>query len=92
MIGGAADPPPPLILAVNKMDLFESAVLTTDEICEKFDANFVGIFFVSALTGNNVDQLFCCAGIEALRFTHRLGNLGRSESSVEERTGRGVCC
>jgi hypothetical protein len=29
--------------------------MVREEICEKFDAGFIGMFLVSPMTGNNVD-------------------------------------
>jgi small GTP-binding protein len=65
----SCDTPPPIILAINKMDLTENMTVGRDAIHEKYDSQFIGIFFVSALSGEGVDQLFALAAVEAAKFS-----------------------
>ena len=69
LVTNACSPVPPLVLAVNKTDDFEHAVYTVDEINNQFKDKFKGIFFVSALSGENIDQLFEFAAVEAVNFS-----------------------
>lgn len=69
LVRGACTPCPPLVLAVNKMDDYERATMTTDEINEQFRDKFKAIFFVSALSGENIDQLFDYVACEANTFS-----------------------
>ncbi|KAH0790539.1 small GTP-binding protein [Histomonas meleagridis] len=59
---------PPMALAVNKIDKTDSAVLTESEIHSEYDSLFEIIFFVSALSGKDVDNLFSYAAIESFKF------------------------
>jgi len=68
MLKCACDDIPPMILAINKMDLFEKAVLDTNEIENKHKNTFKHIIFASAQTGENVDILFTKAAKEGLLF------------------------
>ena len=88
----SCDAVPPLVLAVNKMDIVESAVLSVDDIHERFREMFTAIFFVSALTGENVEQLFRLAAIEAVKFAGELEK--RKEGALQEADpeARRRCC
>jgi GTPase SAR1 family protein len=88
----SCDQPPPMVLAVNKMDLAESAVLTQDEIQERYGFNFRATFFVSALTGECVDQLFTSAAVEAGRFSAKVPEVKTTEVTVGGGGGDGGCC
>jgi small GTP-binding protein len=57
---------PPIVLAVNKIDLVDSRE-TFPSLTSKFFGQF-DIFFVSAKTGENVSELFQAAVIHAIRF------------------------
>ncbi|EAX90780.1 small GTP-binding protein, putative [Trichomonas vaginalis G3] len=52
---------PPLVLAINKIDL-DSKVYSESDVITRFTQQFAKIFFVSATTGYKVDQLFTEAG------------------------------
>jgi small GTP-binding protein len=58
---------PPLILAVNKVDL-DSRKELVSQVEAEHASQFDAIFFVSALTGQGVADLFDTAGIHAARF------------------------
>jgi hypothetical protein len=51
------------------MGLVETTTVGRDAVHEKYDGQFIGIFFVSALSGEGVDQLFALAAVEAARFS-----------------------
>jgi small GTP-binding protein len=69
LLSSANDVLPPIVLAVNKVDLRESAVKSEEEIQEEFGQRFAGIFFVSAATNEEVNNLFMFAALVGLRFT-----------------------
>jgi Rab family protein len=58
---------PPIVLAVNKIDLVDSRE-TFPALSSKFLRQFDDAFFVSAQTGENVPELFQAAVIRAIRF------------------------
>jgi small GTP-binding protein len=67
----ACDPCPPLLLAVNKIDLTENALYSHEEIIDKYGSQFAGVFFISALSGENIENLFSAAANEAARYGKR---------------------
>jgi small GTP-binding protein len=71
-VASSCEIPPPILLAVNKMDLVEEAIKTIDEIHTEFDDSFQGMFFVSALTGEGIASLFNSAAIEAAGFSAKV--------------------
>jgi small GTP-binding protein len=91
IVTSSCEQTPPMILAVNKTDLKEKAKMSPDEIQEKFGARFLGLFFVSALTGENVDPLFSCVAVEAYRFFAKLAESGPSQR-LQANDGDGPCC
>jgi small GTP-binding protein len=60
--------PPPMVLAVNKVDLKDKAPMAIDKIDSQFRPRFAGLFFVSALTNEEVDNLFTFAAQAAVAF------------------------
>lgn len=81
---------PPLILAVNKVDLSDHA-MTMEEIMDRYKSMFNGVFFVSALTGQNVDDAFRCAAEGAFHFIKE--NQQSDVRTVQpEEKGKGGCC
>ena len=67
-VNSSCDPCPPLLLAINKIDLTENALYTQEEINDKYGSQFEGIFFVSALSGENIENLFSAAAHEASKY------------------------
>jgi small GTP-binding protein len=84
IISSACDMPPPVVLVVNKMDLVESAVLTVEEIHCRYEGEFRALFFTSALSGENVKELFAFAGIEAAKFASRIIGPGMPPVVMDE--------
>lgn len=89
IVTSSCDPSPPIILAVNKTDRKEHAKLTEEEIHEKFGGEFLGLFFVSAQTGENVEPLFNCVAIEACKFFH---NSAAARPNAPAAAGDGESC
>ena len=60
---------PPVVMAVNKMDLYEDGCeWSVDKITKEFGSRFAGLFFVSAMTNQEVDNMFLCAAQVGYRF------------------------
>jgi small GTP-binding protein len=59
---------PPVVLAVNKIDMREFAPLTVEQIQQEYSNKFSGLFFVSAATNEEVDNLFMFAAQAGYRF------------------------
>jgi Ras-related protein Rab-5C len=54
----SCDKHPPMVLAVNKIDLADRAILPREEIKRRYEGFFASIFYVSAVTGEGVEQVF----------------------------------
>ena len=61
---------PPFVVAINKTDMTEGAPMTYEEIREQYGEKYPNLFFVSAKTGDSVNELFACAAQEALKAYH----------------------
>ena len=59
---------PPLVLAVNKIDMENDKLMTSNEIEKKYKKFYSSIFYVSAVTGESVDEMFTYAGQIAKKF------------------------
>jgi small GTP-binding protein len=91
-VASSCETPPPVILAVNKIDLTgEDRKITVDEIHRDYDDKFSGIFFVSALTGEGISELFNSAAIEATKFSAGIlaSKTRQVQRPIEQSTG---CC
>jgi small GTP-binding protein len=71
-VASSSETPPPVLLAVNKMDLAGEGAKTVEQIHTEFDTKFLGVYFVSALTGEGIAALFQSAAIEASTFSGKL--------------------
>jgi small GTP-binding protein len=60
ILSQSCDKQPPMVLAVNKidLDLTKRPCLQRDEIKHRYETGFAGIFYVSAATGEGVEQVF----------------------------------
>jgi translation elongation factor EF-4 len=87
--------PPPVILVLNKVDLVDAAVLTVEEIHSRYEGEFRALFFTSAPTGENVDELFAFAAVEAVKFASRIIDPVAAPLVIGEDDGRNWrprCC
>ena len=80
---------PPLILAVNKIDLEKNKTISSETIEKKCRSMFNTIFYVSAATGERVDELFTHAAILALHFDKQSPSNQPTLQKVEEKKN---CC
>jgi hypothetical protein len=70
--------------------------VTCGEIYDKYDADFRGIFLVSAQSGHGIDELFRAAAIKAVRFIQTANPLDESvvlpEMPRTLKTAKSGCC
>lgn len=87
----AAGEYPPIIVAINKIDMEEGSPVSTDEIRDKFIQKFPNLFFVSAKRGDNVNELFTSAADEALKAytASKKDGVDIAKSTPENKDG---CC
>jgi small GTP-binding protein len=93
ILSSATDELPPIVLAANKIDLRESAQITDEEIEAEYRSKFAGLFFVSAVTDEGINNLFAFAAQLGYRFA--MTNRGAPASRLDEKNGeegRGGCC
>jgi small GTP-binding protein len=65
---------PPVVVAINKSDLLNGAPLTPDDIKTEYGKLFEHIFFVSARTGDSIQELFQQVGILAMKAADQQRN------------------
>ena len=82
---------PPIIMAVNKMDLIEEAKMTTDKITETFQERFAGLFFVSAVTNEEVDNMFMSAAEAGFNFMNSHANTDKKIGLTADEVSRSGC-
>jgi small GTP-binding protein len=90
ILSSATEEIPPVVLAVNKTDLRESAHISEDEITAKYAPQYAAHFFVSALTGEGIDNLFMHAA--QLGYQFALANRGTPDSVLNIGTDRWNNC
>jgi small GTP-binding protein len=81
---------PPIIVAINKTDLFDGAPMTQEEIRAKYGATFPVMFFVSARTGDTIATLFQQVGMAAMN--HGVGSRTIDRGPMEKRDEEGSRC
>jgi small GTP-binding protein len=81
---------PPVILAVNKIDL-PTTVLPQDDIEKRHRSKVTEIFYVSAVTGECIDTLFTAAAHAAYEFTIRSAG-SRPGRNLGGDSNNGGCC
>jgi 50S ribosomal subunit-associated GTPase HflX len=68
LLGDANEELPPIVLAVNKIDVADRAPKSLEQIGNELHDKFAGLFFVSAATGEQVANLFLFAAQVGLHF------------------------
>jgi Ras-related protein Rab-5C len=56
--------PPPVIVAINKMDMRDSAPITEQQIFQRLSGSYEAVMFVSAKTNEGIGDLFLTAATE----------------------------
>ena len=91
LVKEACTPTPPLILCVNKIDDAEHALVSTEDILKKYAGKFKATYFVSALTGESISELFECVAIAASEYASK--NTQQHEAPKQaKQTKEGSCC
>jgi small GTP-binding protein len=80
---------PPVVVAVNKVDLLDGAPLNIEALKEKLSA-FASLYFVSARTGDCVDQLF--TEVAQLAVRGREGQRAPEVDLAAAGGAGGACC
>ena len=80
--------PPPIVLAINKTDLDKNK---REEIEEKFLDLYKDLFFCSALTGENVNELFIQASKLAFNFLKK-SLIKNNKINIVENNSNKNCC
>lgn len=73
LVAESCDEVPPIILAVSKNDLANESTMKQSDIEETYGDKFSGIFYTSALTGENVDSMFIQSAKLGLQFLQKKG-------------------
>ena len=93
LVNTTCDGCPPIILALNKIDLSENLINQIEKFNNQFNNQFNEIFYVSALTGEGVEQLFIQATHKALNYILELDSDSPNPSVVNlSSQGHIGCC
>jgi small GTP-binding protein len=87
----STDAVPPVVLAVNKVDTLLDPGPAEDEIQATYLSQFAGVFFVSAITNEGVDNLFSFAAQAGYDFVKAKGP-SQAVDLDKRNDGRGWCC
>ena len=93
LLTNSCDILPPKILAINKIDLITESVISSEEINYKFNNFFDAIFYVSAKSGEGIEELFFEAGrlgFLILQKTEK-NNLNKNEIKKKEINNKNCC-
>ena len=96
LVKESCDEVPPTILAVSKIDLSNEKSPSEEEIESKYGEAFKGIFFTSALSGENVNALFLFAAKEGISFMKAKGQIPNLNNNALLKTSpdnkKNGCC
>ena len=90
----AAGENPPIIVAINKVDLQDGAPMTLESLRDLYSEKYPNLFFVSARTGDGVNELFAQVATEALKIYKNEENkkiLNLNENNNIEKKKNGCC-
>ncbi|OHS97178.1 small GTP-binding protein [Tritrichomonas foetus] len=84
---------PPIVVALNKIDLLDEEPINVAEIREKYAPDIEDIFLTSARTGIGVDDLFqqVAANARKLQKREELTGPQLNENTSNENSGGGCC-
>lgn len=94
LVNNSCENPPPMILAINKIDLSNDNTLSNETIEEKFTSQFNGIFFTSSVTGEGVDEMFVQAGKLGMNYSLQVSesdNKSVNDLSSQNKKKSGCC-
>ena len=92
LLKNACETMPPLILAVNKTDMTDKYVLPQGEIETKYGPLFSAVFFVSAQTGECVDEAFTLSAQKGYEFTLAAQPSKAPTLNEKKKDGKSGCC
>ena len=84
----SCDPVPPIILALNKIDLADENDEILTKIRKTYPNTFVNEFSCSALTGEGVEELFLCAALHACKAN----GMKVPEDQISTSAKKSSCC
>lgn len=91
LLKNACEKMPPLILAVNKIDIQVPNAPSHQEIEEKYGSDFAAVFFVSAQSGEGVDGTFSLAAQLGYEFMQDAKTTPTSLVSNNDKKKDGCC-
>jgi small GTP-binding protein len=85
---------PPIVLVVNKIDQEGNLVARQEELTLEYAARFAGLFFVSALTNDGVDNMFHHVAEVGYQFTAAVNDAPAGPVALDGagRPGGAACC
>jgi small GTP-binding protein len=83
---------PPIVLAINKIDLADHLSEQQEELTQSFGPRFAGLFFVSALTSVGIDDLFHFAAVAGYEFASAATKPDAVVSLPPAGGGENGCC
>ena len=84
MLKESCDIIPPIFLIINKIDLINEYVYTIDQILKNYQSLFKEIYFVSAFSGEKINELFFNASKEAYFFQKNFLGLNKNPNNLNE--------
>lgn len=90
LVVNTCDEIPPMILAINKMDDIENSTMNVEEIDNMYTNKFKTLFYVSALTGENTDNLLKSVAITAHDFAQKKRFIEKQKLVAKEKSDS--CC
>lgn len=92
LVADSCETIPPMILAINKIDLVENINTTCEGPVKEQVKRFPKVFYVSASTGENVDQLFLEASQQGYDFKQTEAEMQPKTVITKEKKDKGCSC
>lgn len=94
LVADSCEKTPPMILCVNKTDLANDKTIPNEEVEEKYINQFANIFFVSAYTGEGIDEVFTQSGRLGLEYSNSVQETDNNTANLESpsRKKKEGCC
>ena len=91
LVEDSCDITPPMILCVNKTDLANDQTMSNEEIEEKYGKQFNTLFFVSAYSGEGIDELFAQSGKLGLEYSMQNQPTGQVQDLTKKQKKKKCC-
>lgn len=92
LLKNACEAVPPLILAVNKTDLTEKYAMSQEEIETKYGNLFSAVFFVSAQSGESIDEVFTLSAQKGYEFNLGVQSTKSTVLDEKKKEDKNGCC